>query len=60
MSKKNKPKVELHVECPYCKKAVVVRQFEETITPSVPADKNTWIEVDKDLQKKLPLQKGKK
>ena len=49
-----KPKVELHVECPCCNEAIVVRQFEETIEKAVPADKKQWVEVEKDVQEKLP------
>jgi len=60
MTNKKKPKVELRIECPYCKKAVVVRQYEETTKVAEPAVKKIWITAEKDTQKKLPLRKDRK
>lgn len=51
---KKKPKLELHVKCPYCSKAVVVRQFEEVLEKAVPAEKEIWVTAEKDQQSKLP------
>lgn len=51
---KKKPKVELHIECPHCKKAVVVRQFEDVLEKAIPAEKKTWVTAEKDQQSKLP------
>lgn len=56
---KQKPKIELHVVCPYCKKPVVVRQYEETTEKAIPAEKKQWTTVEKDKQSKLPSGKDK-
>lgn len=53
MSKKPKKLLETKFDCPYCKKAILLRQFEETIEPSIKAKKKTWTEATKDTQKKL-------
>lgn len=53
IEKKQKWKLELHEQCPYCKKPIVIKYKEETITKSVPAEKNEISLVEKDTQTQL-------
>ena len=53
MPKKKKAKFEGKTTCPYCKKALIIRVHEETIKPSVPAEKVQRLEAEKDTQSKL-------
>ena len=52
--KKQKYKVEETIECPKCATRIKVRVWDETITPSVPAEKEQHVSVEKDTQTTLP------
>ena len=52
--KKQKYKLEEIIECPKCKTRISVKVWDETLTPSVPAEKEQHIAVEKDTQTTLP------
>lgn len=52
--KKQKYKVEEIIECPKCATRIKVKVWDETLTPSVPAEKEQHISVEKDNQTTLP------
>ena len=53
-AKKQKYKLEEIIECPKCATRIIVKVWDETITPSVPAEKEQHIAVEKDTQTTLP------
>jgi len=52
--KKQKYKVEEIIECPKCSTRIIVKVWDETLTPSVPAEKEQHVKVEKDTQTTLP------
>jgi len=53
-AKKQKYKVEEIIECPKCATRIKVKVWDETLTPSVPAEKEQHVSVEKDTQTTLP------
>lgn len=53
-AKKQKYKLEEIIECPKCATRIKVKVWDETLTPSVPAEKEQHIAVEKDTQTTLP------
>jgi len=53
MTKKKKPKEVFKTKCAWCGKNIQVSKYEETLKPSVKADKKIWVETSKDTQSKL-------
>lgn len=60
MTTKKKTKLEEKIKCPMCGERLIIKQYEETITPSVKAEKKTWIQVEKDTQQTLDQNKKTK
>ena len=52
--KKQKYKVDETIECPKCATRIKIKVWDETITPSVPAEKEQHISAEKDVQTTLP------
>ena len=48
-----KIKAEFHVNCPHCKKPIIIRHMRATITPGVPAETEEWPDVLPDPQGQL-------
>ena len=56
MTEEKKPKVtQIEIQCPCCKKHLVINQFKQQITPAVAAEIKEWTEVGEDPQKQLEL-----
>jgi len=54
--KKQKFKVEEIIECPKCATRIKIKVWDETLTPSVPAEKEQHVSVEKDTQTTLPTE----
>jgi len=52
--KKMKYKVDETIDCPKCATRIKIKVWDETISPSVPAQKEQHILAEKDTQTKLP------
>ncbi len=52
--RKQKYKVDETIECPKCATRIKVKVWDETISPSVPAEKEQHISAEKDVQTTLP------
>lgn len=48
-----KLKKEIKLVCPNCKTPIVIKEWVETLTPAVKAEKNEYFTIEKDLQTTL-------